>query len=193
MGVNFQCADDSTSQVLNLLPTPPVTFLTGVTSSQEILYGTSIQLNAAGGVLYHWVPDDGSLSNNNINNPIATPRDSTRYIVYSYNEHGCLDTAYVDITVRHSDNDGYPTGFTPNGDGQNDEFRIPPGRVDRLVQFTIYNRWGEIVFQTNDKNKGWDGHHNGAPQDMGVYFYEIIVAHSDGANKMLKGSVTLIR
>ncbi|MBC7554921.1 MAG: gliding motility-associated C-terminal domain-containing protein [Taibaiella sp.] len=192
-GINFSCNDDSTFKTITLVATPPVYFLTGVTASQTITYGASIQLNAMGGHVYYWTPNDGTLNNPNINNPVASPRDSTRYIVYSYNEEGCRDSAIVDINVTFNDHDNYPLAFSPNNDGKNDVFHITQYKYEKLVEFNIYNRWGELVFHTTDKTKGWDGHHNGEPQDMGVYFYEVISGHTDGTNQTHKGSVTLIR
>lgn len=172
---------------------PPVT-LTHVTSNTTVPYGSTIQLNALGAVYYTWTPNNGSLSDNNINNPVARPTDSlTIYTVYGMNLWGCLDSAQV---VVHLDNDmpeGVPTGFTPNNDGKNDIFKISKLTFQNLVSFSVYNRWGQEVFMTNNKDAGWDGTYNGVPQDMGVYNWVIVVGHVDGTNKVYKGNVTLIR
>jgi gliding motility-associated-like protein len=167
--------------------------LFNVTTDQTINFGNSVQLNAFGAVIYYWTPNDGSLSNPNINNPVATPPVPTTYTVYGYNSDGCLDTASVHIDVIYNDSDFVPSGFTPNGDGQNDVFRIMHLKHDKLVEFNVYNRWGQLIFQTADLNKGWDGTFMNVPQDMGVYNYMITTSNSSGANKTYKGTVTLIR
>ncbi len=194
IGYNSTCFSDSTIETLLLTPDPnPPFVLTGVSDSQVINYGSSVQLNSNGGTRYYWTPNDGSLTNPNINNPIATPTVSTTYEVYSYNEDGCLDSASVYVKVNFVDSDFISSAFTPNGDGNNDVFKISHLRFDRLVDFRIFNRWGQLVFQTSDFSKGWDGTFEGVPQDIGVYNYMVITAHSDGSNQYYKGTVTLIR
>ncbi len=172
---------------------PPVT-LENITPTQVVAFGSSIQLNASGAVYYTWKPDDGTLNNNNINDPVATPRDSTTiYTVYGMNLYGCLDSAQVKVLIDFDMSEGIPTGFTPNGDGLNDVFRLTTLKYQKLVTFAVFNRWGQKVFETNDPNVGWDGTFNGTPQDIGVYDYIIIIARPDGTNRTYKGNVTLIR
>jgi gliding motility-associated-like protein len=173
---------------------PPVTLI-NLTADATVSYGSSIQLNANGATYYTWTPNDGTLSNPNINNPIATPVDTTTvYTVYGMNPFGCLDSASLVIRVDDAMLETLPTAFTPNGDGLNDVFRLAPKmKFQKLVQFNVFNRWGQIIFSTSDADKGWDGTFNGTPQDFGVYHYEVIVAHPDGTNKVYKGDVTLIR
>jgi hypothetical protein len=91
-------------------------FLTNVTLSQTISYGSSIQLDASNAAYYMWEPHDGSLDNPNINNPVATPLLTTTYIVHGRNPEGCPDTASVTITVDSTMNEFIPSGFTPIGD-----------------------------------------------------------------------------
>ncbi len=193
-GYNPICFDDSTIQVLTLLPNPnPPNVINNITADQTITFGNSVQLDVTGGFIFYWKPDDGSLNNPNINNPVATPSVTTTYYVYAYDKTGCMDSSKVTITVDYHDNDFIPSAFTPNGDGQNDVFKISHLRYTKLVEFSIYNRWGQRVFHTDDMTKGWDGHFDGEPQDMGVYNYLIITAQTDGSNKTYKGTVTLIR
>ncbi len=172
----------------------PVVVLTGITHDQTIAFGTSVQLNVQGALFYRWVPNDGSLNNPNINNPIATPTDSTTYTVYGSNVGGCIDSAKVTIKIDDDIDEYIPSAFTPNGDGLNDIFRIRNMGTQRLVEFSIYNRFGErVYFNSYSKDAGWDGVYKGVPSDMGVYFYYIIVGKRDGTNRIHKGDVTLIR
>jgi gliding motility-associated-like protein len=172
---------------------PPIT-LTNLTANQTVGLGSNVQLYAAGASYFWWSPDNGSLSNPNINNPIATPTDSvTTYRVIGMSQWGCVDTAYVTIRVGEEEDDDMPGGFTPNHDGLNDVFRIVNLKHKKLDDFRIFNRWGREVFHTSDPSNGWDGTLNGEPQDIGVYYYQIILSHPDGQQKTYTGNVTLIR
>jgi len=91
--------------------------------------------------------------------------------------------------------DGFyvPSAFTPNNDGKNDIFRpLIFGNVKKY-QFTIYNRWGQIVFQTTEIGKGWDGKFGGMQQDPNVFVWTCTYQLEAEEVKHEKGSVTLIR
>lgn len=164
----------------------------------KIKYGQEIQLEAvrlsADDLIYTWVPNDGSLNNPNINNPVAKPLDSTTYIVYGMNQWGCRDSAIIAIDVDIDMNEYIPSAFTPNGDGLNDLFRIRGLRYQRLVDFKVYNRWGEVVYDYKSGDaQGWDGTFNGQKADMGVYHYVVILGKLGEPERVYKGEVTLIR
>ncbi len=86
-----------------------------------------------------------------------------------------------------------PNAFTPNGDGKNDVFRIPPLNKNHLVQLIVYNRWGQMVFATTDFAKGWDGVFKGQPQPAGTYVYSLTMTDLTGKQLNQKGTVILIR
>jgi gliding motility-associated-like protein len=91
------------------------------------------------------------------------------------------------------DNDAFvPNTFTPNNDGQNDIFIVRGLKVDE-VYFAVYNRWGELVFETNDKTKGWDGIYKNKPADVGVFGWYLKVKCYNGEETFKKGNVTLVR
>ena len=150
-------------------------------------------MNADNEVIYYWKPNDGSLNNPNINDPIATPSVTTVYTVYGLDVNGCLDSAFVTIHVDSTSPGDMPGAFSPNNDGLNDVFRPVGEKFAKMVEFRVYNRWGEEIFFTNDRTKGWDGTFHGIPQDIGVYNYVIIVGSPGGQNIVYKGNVTLIR
>lgn len=176
------------------IPLYPQITLTNLTANTAITYGSSIQLNADGALYYWWFPDNGTLNNPNINNPVATPKDSTVYTVIGTSQWGCKDTAEITIAVINTLPVVIPSGFTPNGDGLNDIFRLGNLTYQKLVDFSVYNRWGQLVYHnTYDPKSGWDGTFNGVPQDMGVYNYSIILSNPDGTNTIYKGDVTLVR
>lgn len=168
--------------------------LQNVTPGQTIKYGSSIQLNADSGTLYTWSPNDGSLNNANINNPIATPKEKTTYTVYATGRTGCIDSATVTIDVEHDDQLLIPTAFTPNGDGLNDIFRIRSTEFIRVTELSIFNRWGELVFHSADgSGTGWDGAFNGQPAPSGTYAFIVIFSRPGHLSESRKGDITLIR
>jgi gliding motility-associated-like protein len=87
---------------------------------------------------------------------------------------------------------GIPTGFSPNGDGQNDILYVR-GAAIKTMDLKIYNRWGQLIFQTNTQEVGWDGTYNGQPQPMEAYGYVLTATFIDGTNRTLKGNITLLR
>ena len=191
--LSYNIANCISSVTTNIMLYPPI-ILTGMTPNTTINYGSSIQLNVQGALYYWWRPDDGSLNNPNINNPIATPKDSTVYTVIGTSQWGCVDSAHVTIAIKDVTPVIIPSAFTPNGDGLNDIFRVGNIKYQKLVEFSVYNRWGQLVYNNNwNPAEGWDGTFNGAKQDMGVYNYIIILADPDGTNNVFKGDVTLIR
>ena len=84
-----------------------------------------------------------------------------------------------------------PNAFTPNGDGKNDVFRIPSGALIDLEEFSIFNRWGEVLFSTRDRVTGWDGKYKGELQS-GVFVYVIKGVDNKGPVR-IKGTVVVIR
>ena len=116
------------------------------------------------------------------------------YVLEGFNRFGCADSAVITISVDYNIIEGVPNAFTPNGDGKNDVFKIENARYDKLVDFSIYNRWGQQVYHNNyDINQGWDGTFHGVQQDLGTYNYNIIVTDPMGNTKQFKGTVILVR
>lgn len=85
-----------------------------------------------------------------------------------------------------------PTGFSPNGDGENDVFLIRGGPF-KTVDFKVYNNWGQLIFNTNDGNEGWDGTYKGEKAPFGVYTWTFVVEMGNGQIVKKSGDVTLIR
>jgi gliding motility-associated-like protein len=163
------------------------------TKSTIIPYGNSIHLNADGAYYYTWIPTL-YLDNGNIKDPIATPNEPTVYTVYAMADDGiCRDTATIFVDIDYNMTEFIPSAFTPNGDGKNDVFKVFNMKFQRLLEFRVYNRWGEKLFETIDQSQGWDGNYKGQACDAGVYNYVIRVARPDGTQKLYTGDVTLLR
>ncbi|MEO7801335.1 MAG: gliding motility-associated C-terminal domain-containing protein [Ginsengibacter sp.] len=84
------------------------------------------------------------------------------------------------------------TAFTPNNDGLNDVFRIPPDATIDLKEFAVFDRWGNKIFKTADLSKGWDGKNAGLPLNAGLYVYIIKGSVAD-KNVTVKGTVALLK
>lgn len=164
-------------------------------SATVIQFGDSIQLMVSGATYYEWVPQNGSLSNDFAPNPTVKPKDSVvEYTVYGSNEYGCKDSAKITLQVKYDEVEYIPNAFTPNNDGLNDVFKIGKMQFKKLIDFTVYDRWGkEMYHNAYDPNQGWDGTYKGVKQDMGVYYYSIQVEMANGKTRLIKGDVTLIR
>jgi len=87
---------------------------------------------------------------------------------------------------------GLPTAFSPNGDGENDILYVR-GAAIKTLDLRIYNRWGQLIFETTSQAIGWDGTFNGEPQPIEAYGYVLTVSFIDGTSKTLKGNITLLR
>ena len=152
------------------------------------------KLEASGGVRYLWSPAYG-LSNQNIPNPIASPRESTNYRVTTWGTNGCKNETTIDVKV-HIDPEKLtypvPNTFSPNKDGLNDCFNVRHWGPVLDFKMTIFNRWGEIVFQTSNPNDCWNGTKNGIEQPTGVFVYQIDASGACGVVSK-KGFVTLVR
>lgn len=174
----------------------PVVELKDVTADRYVVnFGDSVQLHASGAVYYNWTPRNGTIRNPYIPDPYVRPREAiTVYTVNGMNEWGCHDSEAVTIQVIFDEEETIPNAFTPNGDGLNDVFRIGKMKYKKLIDFTIYDRWGQEVYHNPwDPDHGWDGTYNGVAQDIGTYYYSITIESASGKLRYYKGDVTLIR
>jgi gliding motility-associated-like protein len=137
----------------------------------------------------------GILSSPDVFDPEVSPFNTTQYILEitdPVTECKNYDTAtvFVDVLTLLA----FPTGFTPNGDGVNDFARIIKYlNIQQLIDLSIYNRFGEAVFRTNDIDIGWDGTYKGKDAEIGVYVWVIRAITKDEEEVLRKGNITLIR
>ena len=161
-----------------------------------IILGQDLQLNATGGTNYVWSPNDG-LSAPNISNPIARfgePIQGIRYQVSVYNQAGCVDTASFFLKVFSTLPTVFvPSAFTPNNDGKNDLLRPIGAGIKSLEDFSVYNRWGRLVFSTRQNTKGWDGTISGVPQGTGTFIWSVKAIDYLGNVYNKQGTVVLLR
>jgi gliding motility-associated-like protein len=162
----------------------------------SVVVGQPLLFNGTGGVSYTWSPTTG-LNNPNIFNPIGVygvNTDSVRYKLVVRDAAGCSDSAYMTVRVYRTPASIFvPTAFTPNGDGLNDLARPICVGIKKINYFTIYNRWGQVVFTTNQDRQGWNGLLNGVPQGSAVFVWTVSAEDYNGLQYFDKGTVTLIR
>jgi gliding motility-associated-like protein len=115
-------------------------------------------------------------------------------MVKGYDATGCANTDTVTVNVGYNNKSGYfmPTAFSPNGDGLNDCFGLRFWGTVTKLDYSIYNRFGQRIFYSNDAAKCWDGKFKGVLQNIGVYVYVIEATTTCGeVNK--KGTFVLMR
>jgi gliding motility-associated-like protein len=150
---------------------------------------------SANATFWNW--DFGDTSTSTARNPQHLYTDHGAFVVTLVvnNSGNCPDTIQQVVVIAKEAYIKVPNAFTPNGDGLNDVFRILRAGVLELIVFRIYNRWGELVFETFDIDEGWDGKFRGNDQDVGtfVYYVQAITVDSNPESVIQKGSFSLLR
>ncbi|MFN8310591.1 MAG: gliding motility-associated C-terminal domain-containing protein, partial [Chitinophagales bacterium] len=190
------CVRDTTFTIGN----DSIYHITAQPHYSEIDLGESVNLqaidNGPGIASITWSPVI-ALTCSDCPDPTASPVRTIRYTVVAISDSGCVssDTAFIRVIPDYQIY--VPNAFTPNGDGNNDYWEIYGANQKKswsLVNVTVFNRWGEKMFESNDINFKWDGTFKGVPQEPNVYVYQVKVTFTDGyTERTLKGSVTLLR
>ncbi len=158
--------------------TAPVTVSTTatITSGSFNATPTGLSINSSTGTI--------DLANSVVGNYVVT---------YAFNSGVCSNTATTNITINQLKTDIYiPNSFTPNGDGKNDILYVY-GNTIKSINISVYNQWGERIFNSTNQSKGWDGLGFGKVQPVGVYIYVAQIVLLDGTVLNRKGTVSLIR
>ena len=178
-----------------VLVTPEVTI--GLGDSYQISAQINLPLTQIQSVL--WTPSTG-LSCDTCLSLVASPFLSTQYKVSVKTDAGCRDEATLRLLVDRRVDVYIPNIFSPNGDGENDEFTIFADQkaVVNIHYLQVYSRWGELLwerhdFPPNDVSLGWDGTFQGLPMNPAVFVYQAELEFIDGRKELFKGDVTLER
>jgi gliding motility-associated-like protein len=179
--------------------------VTSVTAAFSYVHETNSIVNffdqsSANVVSWHWLFDeivDGDPAESWQENPIYTYNDTGVFAVQLIvtTASGCSDTAVDYITVLPDMYFYFPSAFTPNGDGINDYFTGYGLGIEKY-NMMIFNRWGGLIYETDDMTKGWDGRTKSGPVEQEVYVAVFnLEGDVDGVYKKVKyiGRVTLIR
>ncbi|HEX6914687.1 MAG TPA: PKD domain-containing protein [Chitinophagaceae bacterium] len=152
--------------------------------------------NSTGGVSYLWNFGDGDTL-------FTTRKDTTVRHFYNAsgtfntcllvtNQYGCTDTACATVVARVVPALDVPNAFTPNNDGLNDKVYVRGFAIGKMT-WRIYNRWGQLVFMTQNRFEGWDGRYKGVLQPQEVYTYTLDIEFTDGTKAIKTGDITLLR
>jgi gliding motility-associated-like protein len=188
---NFGCSDTVTVPVV-IVPSPTAAF----TADPSATANTQQQVNFTDQSytnILTWLWDFGDSTSQSTNqNPSHSWQNPGTYEVtlVVVDANGCTDTTVYDYII--SSPPVVPSGFSPNGDGQNDFFIVRGGPFTEL-EFRIYNTWGELIYVGTTQFPGWDGTRDGIPQPVGVYAYTVRAVTPDGKQHTLSGDVTLVR
>jgi len=163
-----------------------------VSPDVTISLGSSTTLQGSGTGNYLWMPDTG-LSCSSCANPIAAPISTTTYCLAITGFTGCRDSACVKVTVDLTCGQAFvPNFFSPNGDGVNDLLCVYGSCIQEL-SFSIYDRWGEKVFETTDPGFCWDGTFHGQNVNTAVFAYYLQATLRNGQTVTGKGNISLVR
>jgi gliding motility-associated-like protein len=180
-------ADTSTLTVT--AGTPPTADAGPFTS---IAIGNQTTLTATGGTgSYSWSPSTG-LSAPNSATTTASPTVTTTYTVTFTDANGCMDSDTVTVEVIEAYGIFIPGAFSPNNDGANDQLFVYGAGIKSL-EFVVYDRFGEKVFESYSVNDGWDGTFRGKDMNSGIYAWYCVAEFYDGTAQTLHGDVTLMR
>jgi len=162
---------------------------------------TSVQLNARDigiGYTYQWYPPVG-INFDDIKNPTFNYDLQTRYTITLTPADGTcptVDTLLVqiqDTPTNLKSSLHVPNAWSPNGDGHNDKLYPLTINIIELKYFRVYNRWGQLMFETSTLGVGWDGTYNGQPQVMDVYTWTVEATGLDGVHYKQAGNAILMR
>jgi gliding motility-associated-like protein len=171
--------------------------LSATATPDSIFEGNTSQLEATGLdiISYEWTPTE-TLNDPNIFNPLASPEVTTTYTVIGTDSQGCMDTTFVLVAlIDILCEEPYlfmPNAFTPNGDSENDVLFVEGNVIDEMY-LAIYNRWGEKVFESEDKSIGWNGMYKNELLEPDVYGFYLRVKCVNGEEYFKKGNISLIR
>jgi len=195
VGKNNGCALDTATIEVVVNPNPVI----DMRLPAEFIEGDQIRLqaevNATDNLSYIWTPGD-MIDCTSCQLPLFTPTATTMVsLTVTDDDTGCMavDTATITQKFICSDNSiGMASAFSPNNDGVNDH--IIPVSLNEITAFKVFNRWGELVFQSDGSGLGWDGVYNGTALKRGVYVWIAEgVCRFDGRILTAKGDFMLIR
>jgi len=141
---------------------------------------------------YLWLPSTG-LSADTIVNPVFTYNREQEYRIRITTQAGCEMTDTLLVRIFSGANIFVPEGFSPNGDGTNDNLRPRMVGVRRLDYFRVFNRWGQLMYETSREGEGWDGLYRGVKQPLETYVWMIQAVDYEGNVIKRTGSTLLLR
>lgn len=182
------CPKPGVSDVV-VMVTPKIIAFAG--NDTSIVVGQPLQLTGSGADFYEWTPPT-FLSNNLIRTPVALLNDDFTYVMKAYTAAGCFAYDTIHVKVFKTAPDIFvPNAFAPTG--KNRVLRPIPVGISRLDYFRVFNRWGQLVYQTTRIGDGWDGTVGGKLQDNSTFVWMVQGVDYTGKTVTRKGTAVLIR
>ena len=183
------CGMDTAAIELSVFPAPEV----DPGTAPRLILGESFTLMATGASQYQWIPGI-YLSCNDCPAPVTLPDSSITYLVIGTDVNGCRDTAslFVEVLDKEAPLIDPINTITPNGDGVNDFFVIPELEFYPGHKLSIFNRWGDVVYESRDYQGDWDGTYKGKELPAGTYLY-VLVVEQPGEPYVIRKTITVIR
>jgi gliding motility-associated-like protein len=184
------CVATTQSFVLVYQPPPSISVDTILRIGDTDIAG----LNLGGGFTYQWTPDI-ELECDTCPTTLFRPLEDREYTLTISDTVGCFSTeSYFFFEILEVASVVVPDAFTPNGDGVNDIIYVEGWGIEELISFQIYNRWGELIFETADENEGWDGSYKGEVQNPDSYAYVVVAKNFIFGNpETFKGFIDLVK
>jgi gliding motility-associated-like protein len=151
-----------------------------------------LQARTLTGASYQWIPPSG-LNNATIVNPIFNSNRQQEYLIKISTPDGCVVTDTLLVRIFDGRGIYLPKGFTPNGDGNNDKLTPRLVGISRLIFFKVYDRWGQLMYQTSIAGEGWDGTFKGVKQPIETYTWVAEGIDIDGNTIRETGNSMLLR
>lgn len=145
------------------------------------------------GTLYNWRPPIHLSSYTTPYTEFFAVGNDVRYLIDITDEHTCVTTDTMQVYVLKKPGYYLPTAFTPNNDGLNDVARPYLIGMKGLKSFSVFNRWGQLIFYSQTYGDGWDGKYKGVDQPSGVYVWALEFYDADNKLVKEKGTITIIR
>jgi gliding motility-associated-like protein len=156
-----------------------------------IVVGQPLQLTGTGAELIDWQPSL-FLNRNNVSSPVVSLNENMSYVMRAFTEEGCFALDTINIKVFKSRPDIFvPNAFTPVG--KNRVFKPIPVGIKQLQYFRIFNRYGQLMYQTSEVGKGWDGVFSGKLQQSGTYVWMVSGIDYTGRPIQKRGTAILVR
>lgn len=142
---------------------------------------------------YAWSPQVQLTSYDDQSTQFIAVGNDVEYLIEITDDHTCVTTDTLLMQILKKPGYYLPTAFTPNGDGLNDVAIPYLVRMKSLKSFSVFNRWGNLIFRTTTEGEGWDGTYKGMQQDNGVYVWMLEFITTENQLVMEKGTITIIR
>ncbi len=153
--------------------------------------GEAILTSLGTGGDYNWVPSE-YVDCPDCPDVIATPLLTTSFFAQMISPEGCVSQDTVIVTVNFMDIVDVPNSFSPNGDGLNDILYVKGVGITDMT-FRVYNRYGELIYETTDQKEGWDGTFRGQEENPGVFLWTVEYTLVDDSTTTKSGTITLIK